>query len=310
VDVAQVSEPVRNDAADETADSPDVPGVADAATTSPTKPSWQTFWKTSRKTSTQPASTPEPEIEPAIEAEPEPAPPQALTVTEAAVLPAPTFEPAPEPGSAPPAATAAPAASAPVIEFPESAVVPEAEPQPAAEPASEHPEPFFTLAPPPPRRWPWLVGSLLALLALALQMSIAFRVELATWLPQTRPALITLCDLAGCEVGLPAKAELIGIEASDLHPDPQHAELLEVSATLKNRAPFAQTWPHLELTLTDTADKAIARKVLAPAEYLPAPTSKTALAAGMPANGEAAVSFIIATDGLTASGYRLYLFYP
>lgn len=145
---------------------------------------------------------------------------------------------------------------------------------------------------------------------LALQMALAFRVELATMMPDARPTLIALCDLAGCEVGLPAKAELIGIEASDLHPDPQHAERLEVSATLKNRAPFAQTWPHLELTLTDTADKAIARKVLAPAEYLPAPTGKTILAAGMPANGEVAVSFIIAIDGLAASGYRLYLFYP
>lgn len=314
----QVPEPVRSDAADKVTetpgspDTPNVPDIQDAITTSPARPSWKTFWKTSP----EPASTPGPKIEPETGAEPEPALPQAPPAAEAGESPAPTFWPEPE--------SATPTASAPVIEIPEPAAAPETGPEtePAAESETEpetepapgaeaaHPASFFILAPPPPHRWPWRVGSLLALLTLAIQVTIAFRVELATRLPDTRPALIALCDLAGCEVGLPARADLIGIEASDLHPDPQHAEQLEVSVTLKNRAAFAQTWPHLELTLTDIADKAIARKVLAPAEYLPAPASKTALATGMPPNDEAAVSFIIATDGLAASGYRLYLFYP
>jgi hypothetical protein len=77
------------------------------------------------------------------------------------------------------------------------------------------------------------------------------------------------CEIAGCEVGLPAKVALVGIEASDLHPDTAQKGRLALTATLKNRAPFAQQFPHLELTLTDTADKAIVRKVLAPADYLP-----------------------------------------
>lgn len=298
-----IPEPARSGTVAEITDAPDTP---DTITTPPIETPRKSFWRPLWNTSAEPAPTPEPEIEPEIATAPNPAPPQEPRVTETAVLPAPTFGPAPEPESG------TPAAATPVTEILEPAAEPETEPapEPPPEPAPEHPEPFFILAPPAPRRWPWLVGSLLALLTLAVQMTLAFRVELATWMPDTRPALIALCDLAGCEMGLPAKAELIGIEASDLHPDPQHAERLDVSVTLKNRAPFAQTWPHLELTLTDTADKAIARKVLAPAEYLPAPGSKTALAAGMPPNGEAAVNFSVATDNLAASGYRLYLFYP
>ena len=135
----------------------------------------------------------------------------------------------------------------------------------------------FPAAPPPPRRWPWVVGTLLALAALGLKALLTFRVELAVLWPPTKPALVALCQFAGCEVGLPTKVGMVGIEASDLHPDSGHPGRLALAATLKNRAPFAQQFPHLELTLTDTADQAIARKVLAPADYLP---PATPLAAG------------------------------
>ena len=159
----------------------------------------------------------------------------------------------------------------------------------------------------PRRRWPWALGSSIALVALAAQALLAFRVELATLWPDLRPALTTLCDVAGCDVGLPAKAGLVSIEASDLHPDGGTTGRLVMTATIKNRAPFAQQFPHLELTLTDTADKAVARKVLTPADYLAA---KTPLAEGMPANADVQASVVIDAGGLAASGYRLYLFYP
>jgi len=160
---------------------------------------------------------------------------------------------------------------------------------------------------PPPRRWPWIAGSLFATLLLGLQAALAFRTELAVVWPEARPALVSLCDLAACEVGLPAKVGLVGIEASDLHPDTETKGLLTLTATLKNRAPFAQEFPHLELTLTDTADKPVARKVLAPANYLP-PRSSTV--DGMPPNADIAVNVRVDTGEMAASGYRLYLFYP
>lgn len=166
---------------------------------------------------------------------------------------------------------------------------------------------LFPDPPPPPRRWPWAIGSVLAIVALGLQATVTFRVELAVLWPQTKPALVTLCDFAGCEVGLPAKVALVGIEASDLHPDSEHPGRLALAATLKNRAPFAQQFPHLELTLTDTADQAIARKVLAPADYLPA---RTPIADGMRPNADIALTVGVEPREMAASGYRLYLFYP
>jgi predicted Zn finger-like uncharacterized protein len=172
----------------------------------------------------------------------------------------------------------------------------------AEEWSSTFPEP-----PPPPRRWPWVIGSLVALAAIVLQALLAFRVELAVLWPEGKPALVALCEIADCEVGLPAKVGLVGIEASDLHPDSEHKGRLVLAATLKNRAPFAQQFPHLELTLTDTADQAIARKVLAPADYLP---PATPVANGMQPNADIMLAIGIDSGEVAASGYRLYLFYP
>jgi len=159
----------------------------------------------------------------------------------------------------------------------------------------------------PPLLWPWVIGSFFALLALGLQALFTFRVELAVLVPETKPALIAFCEIVGCTVELPSKADQLSIEASDLHPDLEQKPRLALTATLKNRAPFAQAFPHLELTLTDSTDKAIARKVLVPMDYLP---PKTKLAAGMQANADLAVSISIDPADLPASGYRLYLFYP
>jgi predicted Zn finger-like uncharacterized protein len=166
-------------------------------------------------------------------------------------------------------------------------------------------EPFPV--PPPPPRWPWAIGSLIALTVIGLQLLLAFRVEISVLWPEAKPSLVALCEVADCEVGLPTKVGMVGIEASDLHPDSEHKGRLALSATLKNRAPFAQQFPHLELTLTDTADQAVARKVLAPADYLP---PKSSIANGMPSNADILVAIGIDSGSLTASGYRLYLFYP
>ena len=225
-----------------------------------------------------------------------------------AVQPEPTFPPAHEASEedspAPAELHTAVIAEQAEVPAPEEVLAPEdAEPHTDAGDWSE----TFPKPPPPPRRWPWVIGSLVALIALALQAVLAFRVELAVIAPDARPALVALCELADCEVGLPAKVALLGIEGSDLSPDGARAGWLSLTATLKNRAPFAQQYPHLELTLTDVADKAIARKVMSPQDYLPL---KTAFAQGMSPNVDIAVAAAIDPGEIKASGYRLYLFYP
>lgn len=154
------------------------------------------------------------------------------------------------------------------------------------------------------RVWPWVVGMLAAACVLALQAAMHFRTEIATLHPATRAGFAAACEIVGCKLLLPRKAELTSIETSDLHPDP--GGKLELSAVLKNRAPFAQEFPHLEITLTDTADRALVRRVLAPAEYLP----PAAAPAGFAAGGELPVRLAIEVADIAAVGYRLYLFYP
>ena len=242
----------------------------------------------------QPAPTLEPATEPASEPDPGPMPEVPDEVPEQVpALPPETEEALLEEIATAPEATELDAAA------PDTDTTDDSE---AADWSETFPEP-----PPPSRRWPWVIGSLLALAALCLQALIAFRVELVVLWPQTKPALVALCQFAGCEVGLPTKVGMVGIEASDLHPDSAHPGRLALAATLKNRAPFAQQFPHLELTLTDTADQAIARKVLAPADYLP---PATAIANGMPPNADIVLAVGVEPREMAASGYRLYLFYP
>jgi predicted Zn finger-like uncharacterized protein len=158
---------------------------------------------------------------------------------------------------------------------------------------------------PPPRRWPWISGMVLLLVLAASQLAYHFRVELAVLAPELRPALVTGCELLDCTMPRPRKSELIGIEASDLAP--AGTDRLLLTATLKNRAPFDQEYPHLELTLTDTQDKALLRRVLAPVEYLPAPQAADA---GFAPRADVAVRLTLEIPGVPAVGYRLYLFYP
>jgi predicted Zn finger-like uncharacterized protein len=233
------------------------------------------------------------------------------------VAPAPTIEELsdwpPEAGeSFSSALTASPAVEASAALIARGAKTAEASPatESAAVAVNAEPDDWsadFAEPPPAPRRWPWVVGSLVALIALGLQAVLAFRVELSVLWPESKPKLVALCNAVGCEVGFPARIALVGIEASDLHPDSERKGRLALSAILKNRAPFAQQYPHLELTLTDTADKAIARKVLTPADYLP---PKTPSSSGMPPNADIAVIVGVDSGELAASGYRLYVFYP
>lgn len=174
-----------------------------------------------------------------------------------------------------------------------------------AEEADDLPEAWAADDAPPPRRWPALVGSLLLVLLAAGQLLYIYRVELAVLLPEARPMLVAGCAAFECTIPRPRKPELVGIESSDLAPE--GADRLLLTANLRNRAPFAQDYPHLELTLTDTRDSAVVRKVLAPNDYLTAEHPETA---GFAAQGEVPVRLLLEAKGVPAVGYRLYLFYP
>lgn len=171
-------------------------------------------------------------------------------------------------------------------------------------------ETYFRASLSRPAVWPWIFVAILSLLLLLAQIVIQFRVELAVIEPALKPALLKLCEPLACDIPLPRKAELLSIESTDLHPDPQHKELLILSATLKNRAPFSQVYPSLELSLTNSEGQPQLRKVIAPAEYLP---KKQDVMAGFGAHQELEVNIALIpekTGKPAPTDYRLYLFYP
>jgi predicted Zn finger-like uncharacterized protein len=162
-------------------------------------------------------------------------------------------------------------------------------------------------APPAYRRWPWMIAAFLLLLALLAQAAYFFRVELAARLPNLKPVLTDYCQLLGCDVPLPRKAGLMSIESSDLEADPDRENHITLNALLRNRAPYAQAFPNLELTLSDTNDQPLARRVFKPKDYLPPQENEPS---GLRPNHELVVKLYLDTADLKPTGYRLVLYYP
>lgn len=163
----------------------------------------------------------------------------------------------------------------------------------------------------PPRTTYSLVWALLAFLGLTLlagQALVHFRSEISVLLPPARAHLEAACDMLGCEVRLPRRADLMSIESSDLQADTQRKGVIILNALLRNRAPFAQEYPDLELTLTDQSDRALIRRVLKPGEYLQ--HRRVATAQGVAGGAEEAVRVYLETGSILATGYQLFLFYP
>jgi predicted Zn finger-like uncharacterized protein len=159
------------------------------------------------------------------------------------------------------------------------------------------------------RRIGWLLGALVAFAALAAQGVFHYRTEIAVRLPETRPHLVAACAKLGCEVRLPRRPKQMAIESSDLQAEGRGENVLVLNAVLRNQAPFAQEYPSLELTLTDERDEAVARRVLAPADYLGGAAPEV-IARGIGAGADAVLRVYIDAGGLRAIGYRMYLFFP
>ena len=139
------------------------------------------------------------------------------------------------------------------------------------------------------------------------QLLFHFRGTIVLIAPSTRPALAMLSAAFGTAIPLPRHADLVSIEASDLQTEPGRNKLLSLQATLRNRASYAQAFPAIELTLTDTDDKAVARRVFMPEEYLPASVLEEK---AFRANGDVEVRLSLDAKEVNAVGYRLYVFYP
>lgn len=182
----------------------------------------------------------------------------------------------------------------------------EAAPAPPPQPSPDEPLPAFLAEPSSPRRgpWPWL--AVLAALVLVVQGLLYFRSEIAAGMPATRGPLEQACRLLACELRLPRQVKLLSIESYEVRPDPLREGVIVLNAVIRNRAPFTQEYPALQLTLTDDANRDLVTRAILPREYLDA----AAAARGIEAGGEASLTVHFDASRTRATGYELVLFYP
>jgi len=114
-----------------------------------------------------------------------------------------------------------------------------------------------------------------------------------------------VCASLGCRIGFPAQIEQLALESPELQTLPNHS--LVLNSLLRNRSATVQSWPSLELTLLDSADKAIARRLFVPADYL---AGSGDLAKGFAARSERSAKIYFELAQLHPANYRVYMFYP
>jgi predicted Zn finger-like uncharacterized protein len=152
-------------------------------------------------------------------------------------------------------------------------------------------------------------GSFVLGALLLLQLAVTFRTEITTRWPEWRPALVQVCSLFGCNVGWPTRAELLAVVGTELQAIPG-TDVLELTAIIRNRANFKVALPAIEVTLTDTTNRTVARKVFAPVDYLVSagePSSR--IDDGLGPSSDLTVRVAFEARGINAVGFVVYPFY-
>ena len=153
----------------------------------------------------------------------------------------------------------------------------------------------------------WSLLLCLLLITLAVLQSIYFlRTKIAAEYPQFKPYLAQACSYLQCTIDLPKNAELFSIDDSDMQESEQYAKVIDFSSLLINNANYIQAYPNIELTLTDTDDRPVVRRLIKPGEYLKTGAN---MAAGMSSKDEVRVKLAINVSDLSVAGYRVLLAY-
>jgi len=152
----------------------------------------------------------------------------------------------------------------------------------------------------------------LLIIFLLLQLAVQQRDRLAAFEPGLKPALQTVCEVLTCSVGPLHQIEAIVIDGSSFNK--VNESVYRLTFSIKNTATFAVAMPSLEVTLTDTQDQAVIRRVLAPAQF-----GMVSGLLGASAEFSGALTMQLtppeaSRDGGSVSrriaGYRLLAFYP
>ncbi|UZW59936.1 DUF3426 domain-containing protein [Lysobacter enzymogenes] len=121
-------------------------------------------------------------------------------------------------------------------------------------------------APKPRAHWSGPAAIVALTLALALQLLLAQRAELAAdarW----RPLVSGLCGALGCTIPPWREPSALTMLNRNVLPVPERAGALRASAWFRNDARWPQPWPTLVLSLEDVDGRRVGQRAFAPGEY-------------------------------------------
>ena len=146
---------------------------------------------------------------------------------------------------------------------------------------------------------------------LALQAGLHERARLAAMFPQSKPVLQWACQYLGCTVSSLKQIESVVIDGSSFNK--VRGENYRLALNIRNAGPQEIAMPALELSLTDSQDQVLMRKVILPHEITPYSGN---LAGGTEWSGQIAIQVRGNAGGGSSegaerfSGYRIIAFYP
>ena len=152
-----------------------------------------------------------------------------------------------------------------------------------------------------PMRWlAWLAMPIL-LIALVIQITLHNRDQLVASSLALAPLVQHLCRLFGYPLAPPRQIESMVIDNTSLN---RVAAGFRFALSIRNRSDIEIATPSIELTLSDTQDRPVIRRIIAPADLGAEP--------GIGPNGEwsGAVLLVISGSEGRIAGYRAIAFYP
>lgn len=120
-----------------------------------------------------------------------------------------------------------------------------------------------------------------ALVLLAAQSVYQSRDAIAAHQPALQPALAAMCGIGGCRLSALRRIDAFTIDGASFARDPS-GEGYQLTFSVRNRATLPLAMPAVEVTLLDSREQAVTRRVLMPSDFgapdvLPADTTRSVM---------------------------------